>query len=241
MKYTIKNQQVSYGEAIGILLLDSVIPFIPGDVANATTYDFPVRFKKVPGFSVARAIGKDDSVYDDLLAAARDLAANGVRAVTGDCGFMALHQQRLQQDLGLPVCLSSLLQIPFIRHLVPAGTGIGIVTADNRSLTPDFFEAIGIPFGPDLLIHGMESCPEFASAVLDEKGTLEADKIREEMVATAQAVSAQNISAILLECSVLPPYARAVHNATGLPVFDYITMINYVFHALEPSRYCGFM
>lgn len=241
MKYAIKNKQVSYGEAIGILLLDSVIPFIPGDVANATTYDFPVRFKKVPGFTVARAIGKDDSVYDDLLAAARDLAANGVRAVTGDCGFMALHQQRLQQDLGLPVCLSSLLQIPFIRHLVPAGTGIGIVTADSRSLTPDFFEAIGIPFGPDLLIHGMESCPEFASAVLYEKGTLEADKIREEVVATAQAVSAQNISAILLECSVLPPYARAVHNATGLPVFDYITMIKYVFHALEPRRYCGFM
>lgn len=241
MKYAIKNKQVSYGEAIGILLLDSVIPFIPGDVANATSYDFPVRFKKVPGFTVARAIGKDDSVYDDLLAAARDLAANGVRAVTGDCGFMALHQQRLQQDLGLPVCLSSLLQIPFIRHLVPAGTGIGIVTADSRSLTPDFFEAIGIPFGPDLLIHGMESCPEFASAVLDEKGTLDADKIREEVVATAQAVSAQNISAILLECSVLPPYARAVHNATGLPVFDYITMIKYVFHALEPRRYCGFM
>ncbi|MGM0392831.1 MAG: aspartate/glutamate racemase family protein [Thermodesulfobacteriota bacterium] len=241
MKYAIKNKQVSYGEAIGILLLDSVIPFIPGDVANATSYDFPVRFKKVPGFTVARAIGKDDSVYDDLLAAARDLAANGVRAVTGDCGFMALHQQRLQQDLGLPVCLSSLLQIPFIRHLVPAGTGIGIVTADSRSLTPDFFEAIGIPFGPDLLIHGMESCPEFASAVLDEKGTLDADKIREEVVATAQAVSAQNISAILLECSVLPPYARTVHNATGLPVFDYITMIKYVFHALEPRRYCGFM
>ncbi len=241
MKYAIKNKQVSYGEAIGILLLDSVIPFIPGDVANATSYDFPVRFKKVPGFTVALAIGKDDSVYDDLLAAARDLAANGVRAVTGDCGFMALHQQRLQQDLGLPVCLSSLLQIPFIRHLVPAGTGIGIVTADSRSLTPDFFEAIGIPFGPDLLIHGMESCPEFASAVLDEKGTLDADKIREEVVATAQAVSAQNISAILLECSVLPPYARTVHNATGLPVFDYITMIKYVFHALEPRRYCGFM
>ncbi|MFO7990186.1 MAG: aspartate/glutamate racemase family protein [Desulfotignum sp.] len=241
MKYAIKNKQVSYGEAIGILLLDSVIPFIPGDVANATSYDFPVRFKKVPGFTVALAIGKDDSVYDDLLAAARDLAANGVRAVTGDCGFMALHQQRLQQDLGLPVCLSSLLQIPFIRHLVPAGTGIGIVTADSRSLTPDFFEAIGIPFGPDLLIHGMESFPEFASAVLDEKGTLDADKIREEVVATAQAVSAQNISAILLECSVLPPYARTVHNATGLPVFDYITMIKYVFHALEPRRYCGFM
>ncbi|MEX1301692.1 MAG: aspartate/glutamate racemase family protein [Desulfotignum sp.] len=242
MKYSIKNQQVSYGEAIGILLLDSVIPFIPGDVANATTYDFPVRFKKVPGFTVARAVGKDESIYGDLLAAARDLAANGVRAVTGDCGFMALHQQRLQQDLGLPVCLSSLLQIPFIRHLIPAGTGIGILTADSRGLTPDFFEAMGIPFGPDLLVSGMESCPEFASAVMDEKGTLDAEKIEQELVAAARSLNhQQRAGAILLECSVLPPYARAVHTATGLPVFDYITMINHLFHALEPRSYQGFM
>jgi hypothetical protein len=241
MKYNIKNPQVSYGEAIGILLLDSVIPFIPGDVANATSYDFPVRFKKVSGFTVARAVGKDERVYDDLLAAARDLAANGVRAVTGDCGFMALHQQRLQQDLGLPVFLSSLLQIPFIRHLVPAGTGIGIITADSRGLTPDFFEAIGIPFGPDLLISGMESCPEFASAVMDEKGTLDTNKIEQEIAVQARNLNQQNTGAILLECSVLPPYARTVHNTTGLPVFDYLTMINHVFQALEPRSYHGFM
>jgi hypothetical protein len=200
-----------------------------------------VRFKKVPGFTVARAVGKDELVYGDLLAAARDLAANGVRAVTGDCGFMALHQQRLQQDLGLPVCLSSLLQIPFIRHLIPAGTGIGILTADSRGLTPDFFEAIGIPFGPDLLISGMESCPEFASAVMNEKGTLDTDKIQKEVASTARNLKNRGAGAILLECSVLPPYARAVHQATGLPVFDYITMINHVFHALEPRSYQGFM
>jgi hypothetical protein len=242
MKYEIKNQQVSYGEAVGILLLDSVIPFIPGDVANATTYEFPVRFKKVPGFTVSKAVGKDDSVYDDLLTAARDLAANGVRAVTGDCGFMALHQQRLQKDLGLPVCLSSLLQIPFIRHLIPAGTGIGILTASGRGLTPDFFEAIGIPFGPDLLIHGMEVYPEFNAAVMEECGTLDAGKIRQEVVTAARKLRRhQNVGAILLECSVLPPYARSVHQVTGLPVFDYITMINYVFSALEPHHYKGFM
>ncbi|MCF8074694.1 MAG: aspartate/glutamate racemase family protein [Desulfotignum sp.] len=241
MRYKTRNQQVSCGEAIGILLLDSVIPFIPGDVANATTYEFPVRFKKVPGFTVAKAVGKDDSVYEDLLTAARDLAANGVRAVTGDCGFMALHQQRLRKDLELPVCLSSLLQIPFIRHLTPSGTGIGILTASGQGLTPDFFEAIGIPFGPDLLIHGMEAYPEFNAAVMAECGTLDAEKLKQEVVTAARKLLRLNAGAILLECSVLPPYARSVHNATALPVFDYLTMINQVFQALEPHRYKGFM
>jgi len=241
MRYNTRNRQVSYGEAIGVLLLDSVIPFIPGDVANATTYEFPVRFKKVPGFTVAKAVDKDDSVYDDLLTAARDLAANGVRAVTGDCGFMALHQQRLQKDLGLPVCLSSLLQIPFIRHLIPAGTGIGILTASGQGLTPDFFEAIGIPFGPDLLVHGMEAYPEFEAAVMNESGTLDAGNLRQEVVTASRKLLDLNCSVILLECSVLPPYARSVYQATGLPVFDYLTMINQVFQALEPRRYKGFM
>ena len=142
MKYHQKNRQVSYGEAIGILLLDSPVPFIPGDTANATTYDFPVRFKKVEGFTVARAINKDPAIYPLLLDAAKDLAANGVRAVTGDCGFMSLHQQRLQQDLGLPVFLSSLLQIPFIRRVLPGSSKIGIITANAQELTPEFLREI---------------------------------------------------------------------------------------------------
>jgi hypothetical protein len=56
MIYTTPKGQVSSGEAIGILLLETSVPFIPGDVANATTYPFPVRFQKVKGFSVRRAL-----------------------------------------------------------------------------------------------------------------------------------------------------------------------------------------
>ncbi len=52
MIYQGKNNQVSYGEAIGILLLDSPVPFIPGAVANAPSYGLPDRFKKVVEYSV---------------------------------------------------------------------------------------------------------------------------------------------------------------------------------------------
>ena len=67
MIYHAKKGQVSSGEAIGILLLDTSVPFIPGDVANATTYSFPVRFQKVEGFTVARALDKDTAIFYDLL------------------------------------------------------------------------------------------------------------------------------------------------------------------------------
>ncbi len=242
MKYQRKNRQVSYGEAIGILLLDSPIPFIPGDTANATTYDFPVRFKKVDGFTVARALGKDPEIYPALLKAAKDLAANGVRAITGDCGFMALHQNRLKQDLGLPVFLSSLLQIPFIRNLIPGSTKIGILTASGKSLSHDLLGSLGIPPGDDLVICGLEGYPEFSSAVLDEKGSLDSRLIRQEVVHAVRGLTdTWDIGAVLLECSVLPPYAEAVNKAFGVPVFDYVTMINYIFSAVVPRTYQGFM
>ncbi len=49
------------------------------------------------------------------------------------------------------------------------------------------------------------------------------------------------VAAIVLECSDLPPYAAAVHARTGLPVFDFITMIRYVHSALTPRPYEGYM
>jgi hypothetical protein len=50
-----------------------------------------------------------------------------------------------------------------------------------------------------------------------------------------------NIKAILFECTDLPPYAAAVQEATGLPVFDFTTLINYVFSGLVRTRFDGFV
>jgi len=243
MQYYRKSRQVSYGEAVGILLLDSPIPFIPGDVANATTYDFPVRFKKVEGFTVKMAVNGDKSIYPQLLAAAGDLKENGVAAVTGDCGFMALHQDRLKNDLKIPVFLSSLLQIPFIQHILPDNRAIGVLTASRENLTGSFLNTIGITAPSGLVIQGLEKCPGFKSAVMEEQGSLDTQTIEAEVVNAARTVMSKEnkVGAILLECSVLPPYARAVQHATGLPVFDYITMINFVFSALVRKNFCGFM
>ena len=49
-----------------------------------------------------------------------------------------------------------------------------------------------------------------------------------------------DIGAILLECSDLPPYAKAIQAATGLPVFDFNTMIDMVFHAVVQKTYYGY-
>jgi hypothetical protein len=243
MIYQTRKGQTSSGEAIGILLLDTSGPFIPGDVANATTYHFPVRFQKVPGFTVQQAIGKDPTVYDSLKAAAQDLVAQGVRAVTGDCGFMAVHQRRLADDLGLPVFLSSLLQIPFILSMLGTTDKIGVVTADGRSLDENLLAAVDVSAAHRLVIQGLEAKKHFYRFAIEETGELDPPRIEAELIETARELMTcePTIKTILLECSLLPPYAAALQAAVKLPVFDYVTMINFVFSAVVRTPFVGFM
>jgi hypothetical protein len=243
MIFRARPGQASSGEVIGILLLDTSVPFIPGDVANATTYGFPVRFRKIEGFSVARAIGKDPGIYDALLAAARDLVGQGVRAVTGDCGFMAFHQQHLAEDLPVPVFLSSLLQIPFILSILGGKKKVGVITADSRSLDAALLAAIGLNDTSRIVIDGLETRKAFHHFAIEESGTLDPAEVGAEVVGAGRQLVAEDdsIGALLLECSLLPPYAAAVQEAVDLPVFDYITMINFVFSAMVRRPYDGFI
>jgi Asp/Glu/hydantoin racemase len=241
--YHTRKGQVSSGEAIGILLLDSAVPFIPGDVANATTYDFPVRFEKVEGFSVACALARDAGVYDALKAAAESLAGQGVRAITGDCGFMAVHQRRLADALSIPVFLSSLLQIPFISTIIGKQSKVGVITADSRSLDANLLAQIGATDPERLVVAGLQDSRQFYRFAIEETGELDSDAVEAEMVAAARDLVDREplVQALLLECSLLPPYAAAVQEAVGLPVFDYITMINYVFSAVVRRRFDGYL
>lgn len=243
MLYHVKPGQLSYGEAIGIVLLENYVPYVPGDVANATTYRYPVRFQRVPGFTVKRIMAHDMTVVDELIAAAVSLQAEGVRAITGDCGFMALYQDRIAANVDVPVFLSSLAQIPFMRTLLKPGGQIGIVTANSQSLNAEVFKGVGITPGEDLIVQGLEASPSFYGSVFEENGKLDTEKVEQEVVAaTRQLLAAHpNVTLLLLECSLLPPYSPAVQAATGLPVFDYVTMIDYVYSAVVKQKFTGFM
>jgi hypothetical protein len=212
-------------------------------VANATTYDYPVRFQKVDGFSVARAIGKDPSIYDVLKKAAGELVAQGVRAVTGDCGFMALHQQRLADELEVPVFLSSLLQLPFMAAICGRSAKLGVITADSRSLDDELLTSVGVEDPDRIAVRGLQDQPAFQRFAIEESGELDAAAVEKEVVAAARRLVRldQRVRALLLECSLLPPYAVAVQRAVRLPVFDYVTMIDFVFSAVVKRPFDGFI
>ena len=118
---------------------------------------------------------------------------------------------------------------------------MGIITANASCLTAGHLENTGITRDIPLIIRGMENRTEFRQAILEEKGTLDSDLIQSEVVGVARELAADHpeVGSILLECSDLPPYAHAVQAETGLPVFDFITMIEYVHHTLVRRPYRG--
>ncbi|MGD8658794.1 MAG: aspartate/glutamate racemase family protein, partial [Desulfobacterales bacterium] len=90
-------------------------------------------------------------------------------------------------------------------------------------------------------VAGMEDQPHFYDAIHAEKGYLDFDKVEQETVSVTQRLVQENegVKAILFECTDLPPYAAAVQEAVGLPVFDFSTLVNYVFSALVRRRFDG--
>jgi Asp/Glu/hydantoin racemase len=241
MIYKARKGQVSYGESIGIILLDTFTPFIPGDVGNASTYSYPVRYKTIKNFTVGRMYAMDSSFIEAFKEAGRELVQEGVKAITGDCGYMALFQDELAQELDVPVFMSSLLQVPFIQKTLRPSEKVGIICANSEILNKSLLTGVGISDTDRIAVIGLEDQEYFRKGVITEVGELHADKVEQEVVSQALKLVQEDpsVKVILLECSVLPPYAAAVQEAVQLPVFDYVTMIDYVHSAILRRRYQG--
>lgn len=235
--------RTNYGEAIGILMLDTVFPRIPGDVGNAATFPFPVRYKVIKGASPQRVVKEaDPTLLKPFIDAARELQAEGVRAIATSCGFLAIFQKEMAEAVTIPVATSSLLQINFVRSIIGRDRPIGIVTARAQSLTERHFRGVGADNAP-LVIAGMDEQEEFSSVFIEQKTSIDVEKCRREMVDTAQKLLRDHpdIGAVVLECTNMPPFAKDVQSAVKLPVFDVVTMINYLHQAVVRTSFAPAM
>lgn len=213
--------------AIGILVLDARIRRIPGDGGNPASFPFPVLLETVCGATIRRLVAeRDPALVSEFVAAGRRLVERGARALATTCGFAILFQRELSRALPVPVFTSSLLQLPLIAAAIGPRRRVGVLTADARHLTAVHLRRSGVAPGR-VTVFGLEDRPHFRRAILEEAGTIAPRRVREEVAGRAREMVAADaaIGAVLLECANLPPYAAAVRAATGLPVFDFRTLI----------------
>jgi hypothetical protein len=237
------NQWIA-GYTVGILLLDVHYPLLPGNVVNACTYSFPVRHMWVPGANQARMHSGDKTLLPELIESAKQLELEGCRAVCGACGYFGHFQEALADEVDIPIYLSSIVQVSWIMTGLKKHQKVGILCADGHNLTPSLFAACGVgkPHADRCVVASAGHLPEF-SALMERRGHFDNSIIRDELISLASDLVRNNpdIGAILLECSDMPPYSAAIQAALNLPVFDFITLINYVHSAVAQQPYYGFM
>jgi hypothetical protein len=240
---TVSGGRNVYGLGLGVLLLETRFPRVPGDIGNATSYRVPVRFKVVHGAVVPRVVSADPdpALADDFIAAGRELEAEGVRAITTSCGFMVLFQETIARALSVPFFASSLLLLPLVYRLT--GRPVGVITANARALSARHLAVACGGLEVPVVVAGLEDRPAFRSAILEDGPELDPERVEAEVVETAAGLvrSVPDIGALLFECHNLPPYAAAVQKATGRPVFHIFHLVDLVLGGTFPDRFSGWV
>ena len=95
--------------------------------------------------------------------------------------------------------------------------------------------AAGVP--PDVPVVGTETGSELSRVILGNELELDVAAAEQDILDSGRRLQEQvrNLGAILLECTNMAPYAGALRDATGVPVFDIYTFVTWFHAGLRPQ------
>jgi hypothetical protein len=227
---------------IGVLAWDSgssdtlsQLESMPGNMLHPNTFDFDLKIARVKGADYKSIVECPDiTILNNMIVTARILEKAGVRAITTSCGFNAIFQKDLAAAVEIPVFASSLIQIPMVYCSLKPGQAVGVITADKQHLTKAHFANSGIPGSIPIKVASISEVGEFAKLRDNPTAILDPDLFISQVATVAEVWGSKNpeIGAIVLECTDLPPCASAIRSATGLAVFDIVTLLKMVHDAI---------
>lgn len=228
---------------LGIVELDSTYPKAAGNMANPSSFDFPVMYATAeirPGWWLD-GDGPDDFVREKFMDAARELELRGAAAITTTCGLFAVFQEAAAKELKVPVFTSPLMLIPMVAAMLGPQRKVGVVTAaGNRIFEKDFLQQSGVSEFMPLAVAAVDSCPEFIEVIRTQrKPDLNSQDFEDQLLSEVNDMLQRDpdVGALVLECSDIPPYARRLAEETGLPVFDFTAMAALVYRACLPPAF----
>jgi hypothetical protein len=229
----------NYGIPLGVISLESFFPKPEGHIKYAASFDFPVLYKTVKGATVDRLIhGRDPALLEPFIDAARELEREGVRAITGSCGFLALHQRQIADAVNVPVFMSSLLQVPLVSQMLGQHKKVGVVVANSAALTADHLRGASIT-DEAIAIAGMQDQAQFSEVILHgRKHDLDMGIFSDELCSVVERLLADNpqVGALVLECTDLSHFAPELNRRFGLPVFDLTSLTRMVAATVQRTR-----
>jgi Asp/Glu/hydantoin racemase len=231
------------GAAIGVLQFPANIPMMPGNIGNASTFNFPVIYHQVNGIDIWALVEGRSSEEDlaKIMTGAKALEAQGVRAIVANCGYWANYQKEIAAVVDVPFVSSSLVQIPWLLNILKPSKKVLVLTLNVELMEKvPALKSVGVQDRSRLVIVSGDSSDEY-KRVAAEEGAFNPQKFEREVVQIVKKALKDHpeVGAILLECTELTSFAWAVQEATGLPVFDSITPIKWMYSGVVQRPYYG--
>jgi len=226
----VKNLIAKEDAMFGILRLDTEPLDVPGLIVCDDTFPFPRKTKVVKGATVEKMTSGCKELQGPMVDAAQELEREGVVAIMGECGFMALFQEVLQESVNVPVFTSSLLLVPLVSKMIPKGKRVGILTFRSDQLSEEHFRGAGwssreIP----IAVAGVEDKSAW-HLVLTPEHAYHGEDLESQLMEVSKRLIRNNpdTGALVLECAIMPVFAHRLQAELDLPVFDITTLANLV-------------
>ncbi len=234
------------GFTIGLIQFRANLPMMPGNMGNATTFDFPMLYRETQAENVYDVMSTTPvkQFTDAAVEAANWLELQGVSAIMGNCGFWGHYQEAVQERIDTPFFSSSLMMLPMMVRSMPRNKKIGVLTANGPLLREGpAMERCGLSTEDKknrVVVEGCENDPEFARAMA-VNGAYNPVKFEADVLAGIKRLMSRekDIGAILLECTELSPHAVAVQNLVRMPVWDYTSLTNWIYSGCVRRPFVG--
>ena len=208
------------GHVLGVLMLDTAFPRPAGDIGNPASFDCPVLFRTLKGASVARVVSGEPlpaGLVAQVMAEALALAADGATIITTSCGFLSPMQHQLQTGLPVPVITSALWMLPNLRRQHGPDATFAILTFDAEKLSPRHIPDAGPHF-----VEGLAPDCHLREVIERDLPRLDATLAEDGVAQAARRIIGHTkpVTAVVLECTNLPPYRRKIAEICGCEIID---------------------
>jgi aspartate/glutamate racemase len=219
---------------LGILSLDTAFPRIVGDAGNPDSYSCDAIVHVVENADPTGIVSDAPPAKHILEAftdAAQVLERGGARALVSTCGFLIHVQAEVAAAVKIPVMLSPLSLYSMVQTTCPGR--IGLLTASAKALGPNTLAAANIT---NAAIAGMDRHALFRQTFLAQKSdhpkAFPVAQMKAAVLEEARALAARStLSALILECGNLPPYAQDIRKELGIPVFTMLDAAEWLMRA----------
>lgn len=222
-------------KTIGVLILNTTFPRLPGDIGNPDSFKYPVIYQSIHSATPASVVTNESlaaNVEADIKKSTLELADKNVSLITTSCGFLSPMQTQLARLTSTPVITSSLALLPLLGTCHGGAEHLGVLTFDKTKLNTRHL-ADSMPGA----IEGLDSNDTLKHTIAQDLPHLDKTAALREVLAASNRLMLRKpaLRAIILECTNLSPYKKELRSHTGIPVYDIVDAVHWLLEATPDS------